>query len=146
VKNIASRNSTRDDGCEARARALADTRARLDEHRRRRRGRAAADDRADALDDERRLDAREVALLVGEVRLFARPVIVPIASKKFENSSVNTNMMSATTPTLPSRSRSHGADEAEVGDATMPPEKPKSRPNGQMALTIAASTVPPTRR
>jgi hypothetical protein len=74
----------------------------------------------------------------------ARPVIVPIASKKFENSSVNTNMMSATTLTLQVEAEVHGADEAEVGSATMPPANPKSSPNGQIALTIAARTVPPT--
>ena len=49
--------------------ALFDTGARLDEDRVRRRRRRTADDRAGALDDQRRLQSRKGALLVGEAGL-----------------------------------------------------------------------------
>ena len=70
---------------------------------------------------------------------------MPIASKKFENSSVNRNMMSATTLTrCRSKPKSTAPMRLKSGSATMPPANPKSSPNGQIALTIAARTVPPT--
>ena len=71
VKNIATRNS-RPVTMFAKpgARALADAGAGLDEDGVRRRRGVAARDGADALDDERGLDAGEVALLVGEAGLF----------------------------------------------------------------------------
>ena len=59
-----------DDVREPGAGALADAGAGLDEDGVRRRRGVAAGDGADALDDERGLDAREVALLVGESGLF----------------------------------------------------------------------------
>ncbi len=47
------------------------------------------------------LQPREVAVLVGQARLLARPVIVPMASKKLVNTRVNTSMRAASAPIRP---------------------------------------------
>ena len=76
---------------------------------------------------------------------FARPVIVPIASKKFENSSVKMNITRVTPPTFArSKPKSTRPIRLRSGRPTMLPVKPKSCPNGQMRFRIAASTEPPT--
>ena len=64
------------------------------------------------------MQAREVALRVGEAGLVQRPVMVPMASKKFVNTSVKTSTMGGEhADAIEAAEAIELADEAEVGKA-----------------------------
>ncbi len=80
---------------------------------------------------------------------------VPIASKKFANTNVNTNMTAASTPIRPKldrlksptseRSGSANGDPDSVGtDRLQPPGRSTARPRCQIASMTTATTVPET--
>ena len=70
-KHCRQEQSARHQVGQAGAGTLTDARTRLDEHRVRRRRHRAADHRAGAFDDQRGLQTREVAVLVGDPGLAA---------------------------------------------------------------------------
>ena len=88
---------------------------------------------------------------------FARPVMVPMASKKFEKTRVNTSMSRVTKPTLaksnekstaPTRLRSGTLTGDPVSAGIVRPQPPgwsTAEPRCQMASAMTASTVPTTR-
>ena len=71
--------------------ALGDTRRGLDENRVGRGRRRTADHRAQALDDQRPADTRQGAVISARPASCPSPVIVPMASKKFDSTSANTS-------------------------------------------------------